>query len=500
MHTPLNDRGHTASATAPLTREGDGGPSDGSSVPTRPRSAVSAATGIAGLVGLVAAVLIRSVLAPGPALTLTLLIGLPAAAMVVWELAVRRTYLRPSSGLDFSRASPWRETLQRSAVKLVGLWSAWLAVGAIYRFLPFYDGDGFKPFLAALTAIAPYLFALSIPYVVLVDRHMREPRDENWHFGMLILGRRDEADLQMCKAQILNYAIKGFFLAFMFNAFAARGFRLLDTGWHDIFANRLTAYIVIADFLRFIDVVFAAIGYFLTLRVLDAQIRSPNPLLSGWVAALACYSPFAIIVPHGMLAYGHGKQWQELVAVDSVLGALLLVAVLALTAIYAWSTVAFGPRFSNLTHRGIITNGPYAFTKHPAYLTKNLAFWLIWMPFVPVAGFDNAVGSCIALAGVNAIYYWRARTEEAHLMQDTVYREYAAYIAEHGLFAQARRVARGLLDAVPAALGLLARGAAPEEHNIPATAVGGALHLDEGVARGAPRRDLGRKVVEHEVA
>jgi protein-S-isoprenylcysteine O-methyltransferase Ste14 len=453
-----------------------------------------------GLVGLVGALLIRDALALGPALTPTLLIGLPATAMVVWELAVRRTYSRPSSGLDFSSPSPWRETLQRSAVKLVGLWSAWLTVGAIYRFLPFYDGAGFKPFLAGLATVAPYLFALSVPYVVLVDRYMREPRDENWHFGMLILGRRDEADLQMCKAHVLNYAIKGFFLAFMFNAFVARGFRVLDTSWHDIFANRLTAYIVLADFLRFIDIVFATIGYFLTLRVLDAQIRSPNPLLSGWVAALACYSPFAIIVPHGMLAYGHGKPWQELVAIDSVFGALMIVAILALTAIYAWSTVAFGPRFSNLTHRGIITNGPYAFTKHPAYLTKNLAFWLIWMPFVPVVGFDNAVGSCIALAGVNAIYYWRARTEEAHLMQDPVYRQYAAYIAEHGLFAQAQRVARGSLDTGAAALGLLARGAAPKEHDIPVTAVGGALHLDEGVPRRAPGRDRGRKIVEHEIA
>jgi protein-S-isoprenylcysteine O-methyltransferase Ste14 len=47
-----------------------------------------------------------------------------------------------------------------------------------------------------------------------------------------------------------------------------------------------------------------------------------------------------------------------------------------LTGIYAWATVAFGLRFSNLTYRGVLTNGPYAFTRHPAYLSKN-AFW--WM-------------------------------------------------------------------------------------------------------------------------
>ncbi|WP_436428256.1 hypothetical protein, partial [Enterococcus faecium] len=51
-------------------------------------------------------------------------------------------------------------------------------------------------------------------------------------------------------------------------------------------------------------------------------------------------------------------------------GAMLVV----LTGIYAWATVAFGLRFSNLTHRGILTHGPYALSRHPAYLAKNL-FW-----------------------------------------------------------------------------------------------------------------------------
>ena len=35
---------------------------------------------------------------------------------------------------------------------------------------------------------------------------------------------------------------------------------------------------------------------------------------------------------------------------------------------------------------------------------------------------------------VNAIYYWRARTEEAHLLrEDAKYREYYDYMAENGL-------------------------------------------------------------------
>ncbi len=37
------------------------------------------------------------------------------------------------------------------------------------------------------------------------------------------------------------------------------------------------------------------------------------------------------------------------------------------------------------------------------------------------------------LALVSGIYYWRARTEERHLMSDPAYAEYAAWMQRHGL-------------------------------------------------------------------
>ena len=39
---------------------------------------------------------------------------------------------------------------------------------------------------------------------------------------------------------------------------------------------------------------------------------------------------------------------------------------------------------------------------------------------------------------VNYIYYLRARTEEQHLMEDPRYREYAAWIDEHGVLPSLR--------------------------------------------------------------
>ena len=108
-----------------------------------------------------------------------------------------------------------------------------------------------------------------------------------------------------------------------------------------------------------------------------------------------------------------------------VLGAVLV----ALTAIYAWATIAFGLRFSNLTHRGILTHGPYAWSKHPAYLSKNLFWWISTCPLLVTTGsLYDAVRATVLLAAVSGVYYIRAKTEEKHLGADPAYREYSEWM------------------------------------------------------------------------
>ena len=96
--------------------------------------------------------------------------------------------------------------------------------------------------------------------------------------------------------------------------------------------------------------------------------------------------------------------------------------------------MAFGIRFSNLTNRGILTNGPFKFTKHPAYISKNISWWLIFMPFIVAPEFDDKLRLSLLLILQNVIYFLRARTEEKHLSNDPDYVLYAQYIEQHGVF------------------------------------------------------------------
>lgn len=207
---------------------------------------------------------------------------------------------------------------------------------------------------------------------------------------------------------------------------------LLADGWMRYFAAGMA-------WLYAIDTAFATIGYMSTSRRIGAHIRSVDSTLLGWLSALVCYPPLSLLVLRQWLEYKDGLEWEQWLRDCPSLAVGWGLAILVLTAIYTWASVVFGPRFSNLTHRGIITSGPYRYTKHPAYLCKNLSWWLISVPFVSQISTRAAVLNCLALLGVNFIYWMRARTEERHLMHDETYRQYAAWIDKHGLFARLRR-------------------------------------------------------------
>ena len=207
-----------------------------------------------------------------------------------------------------------------------------------------------------------------------------------------------------------------------------------------------------------IDVQIGTVGYVMTLRPLDSHIRSGNPFLAGWLAALLCYPPFVygVMESGGLLSYeSNAPGWQHWLAGNPLLLSMWGGWLVFLTGVYAWATVAFGLRFSNLTYRGVITNGPYRFTRHPAYLAKNTFWWSASLPFLVTDGGPmEALRNVVGISLVSGIYYWRARTEEAHLLrEDAKYREYHAWMSEHGivtapLAALGRAITRGRREAL----------------------------------------------------
>ncbi|KQT31441.1 protein-S-isoprenylcysteine methyltransferase [Sphingomonas sp. Leaf412] len=377
---------------------------------------------------------------PYAALVGVLACGIP---MVLWSTAVDKVHRRPSTGIDWTTPRPWRETIDVGLVKLAGLWTTWGAIALLYATFRFYWQGPYTFAMGTLAVAAPILFVASIPYVLWLDRYLIEPRDGAWKLGAWMIGAAP-LDAPAVAGHARAWAVKGFFLAFMI-AIVPGGFgdfvrTDLSAAWRD--PVRLAGWLITLMFV--VDVAFACVGYLLTMRPLDAHIRSADPHAAAWTAALLCYPPFIMMDDGRPFDYRPGTaEWSYWMAGHPWLLAVTGAALVALTAIYAWATVAFGLRFSNLTHRGILTHGPYAWSRHPAYLSKNLFWWLSTIPILSTGSMVDAARATILLGMVSGIYYWRAKTEERHLGADPAYVAYSAWMVRNGAVPRFWRWARG---------------------------------------------------------
>ncbi len=372
-----------------------------------------------------------------------MLICLPALAMSVWALLVDKTHLRASTGLDFTLRHPWPEVIAMTRTKMLGLAATFALFALGYFTLRTYTAPQYSPYLSMAAIAAPVAWIISPLYIAPVTRCMREPRDSLWHVGKLVSLDWRAVDPGQIREHLLSWTVKAFFLAFMVSIVPPNVADFLAADFFGALSDPVAGLKLLIQLAFLFDVCFGTIGYLMTFRLLDSHIRSANPYLTGWIAALVCYPPFLVMGTGGPLDYRSGTQeWSIALSAHPSLLLACGVAIVALAVIYAWATVVFGIRFSNLTHRGIITTGPYRWFRHPAYLSKNLMWWLVHLPFLATGSASDAVRSCLLLLVVNAIYLARAKTEERHLMADPRYQAYTDWIREHGLLARMARVVR----------------------------------------------------------
>ena len=358
-----------------------------------------------------------------------------AVPIILFELIGLKTFRRPTTGLDFGH----RHTLnvKRVLIKLLGLYVTLALVACIYLIIPEYRDGYYWPYWRFVKYLAAVIVVGSIPYFFILDMYLVEPEESYWKVGMIALGRWKEIDFGGLKSHFLGWLVKLFFLPLMYVALCGNISYMNGSPFPMVIQQRnfISFYDYMYNFIFTVDLVFVFVGYILTLRIFDSHIRSVEPSFLGWYVALQCYKPFWQALRGNYFAYdSNGYYWGSWLFNHHWIYVTWGTVILILLSIYSWASVTFGIRFSNLTHRGILTNGPYRFMRHPAYVCKNLSWWMISIPFISHAGVFVAVKSCIMLLMVNTIYFLRAKTEERHLSNDPVYVRYANVINEKGIF------------------------------------------------------------------
>jgi len=283
--------------------------------------------------------------------------------------------------------------------------------------------------------VLPLILLLVPRYVAWAGRYLGDAEDDHERFGQVLRGQRVWLWSEHGN-YLLAWAVKFFFIPMMY-AFlvdALENMMLFSRQWNP-------AVLVLGLFMFGLccDLLIAFAGYLFAMRLLGGEIRSMDGTWLGWLACMICYPPMLEILRY-VKQQTDSVIWSDWLLPNDPLywGWALLVT--GSWFVYWLSTASFGLRFSNLSWRGLVDRGPYRYTKHPAYLAKNIYWWLHTVPFIGVQDWTDLLRNILGLTFVSLVYYLRARTEEVHLLAYPEYAAYAARIERDGLFAKGRRL------------------------------------------------------------
>ena len=204
---------------------------------------------------------------------------------------------------------------------------------------------------------------------------------------------------------------------------------------HDIFSRlRWFSYLFIVNILFSIDVGCYSLGYFTESTLLKNRIKSVDNTPAGILFCLACYSPFMYATTAYISFFQDNHQLNVYNDVNHWLTWVFHYSELIFIVIFVAASVALFTKGSNLTNRGIVKKWPYSVVRHPAYSAKIVYWWFTVFPlfFTNFQATDfniikyllDSLFIILSMCAWMIIYYFRALTEERHLMQDPEYREY----------------------------------------------------------------------------
>lgn len=182
-----------------------------------------------------------------------------------------------------------------------------------------------------------------------------------------------------------------------------------------------------------IDLMIFCFGYLTELGILNNKIRTVETTPAGILFCLACYPPF-LFASNALFGWNQSDTAIAFGNDNSPLTWGIRFSALAFLIIYVAASAALGTKGSNLTNRGTVSCFPYNIVRHPAYISKNIFWILTTIPlflvdfnaadFNLVSYLTKLVLTCFAAAIWVSIYYFRALTEERHLIKDPEYQEY----------------------------------------------------------------------------
>lgn len=292
------------------------------------------------------------------------------------------------------------------------------------------NGSGYVSFVMDMLVLLPVIIIALPCYVYFSDRRLAEPNDEYAQLA-LMLSQEQPYNRLMVKKFMLKTAVKVVFIPFMYSGFLADLMWLLNTSWD---GSLPSTSVLLFNIGVNLDMLVAIFGYLISSSLINNQIVDTDDHLLGWIVALLCYPPLQTL-RNQISSQTDNLIWSDIIPADTIWYWLMFLAINLSWIVYWLATFEFGMGFSNLSWRKLVNTGVYRYTKHPAYVAKNLYWWLHTLPFCGVVAFSaNWWENMLTLLSTSLIYYGRACSEERHLMKFPEYQAYAEHISQHGIF------------------------------------------------------------------
>lgn len=237
------------------------------------------------------------------------------------------------------------------------------------------------------------------------------------------------------KISILAWCVKMFFAPLMIIWLTGHIF----TMFNNIYLSFNDLYLIKESFLTFFnkhffwlfftiilffDVLFFTLGYLIESPKFNNKIRSVEATFLWWFVVLLCYPPLNTYTIK--IIWWYSRDFPQFT--NNYLHILLNIFILIFMWIYSRASVSLWLKASNLTNRWIVKKWPYKYIRHPAYVSKNTAWWIGGTPLLfwnLINGdFKNFFIVLMSLLTWSFIYYLRAITEEKHLSLDPNYIKY----------------------------------------------------------------------------
>jgi protein-S-isoprenylcysteine O-methyltransferase Ste14 len=346
------------------------------------------------------------------------------------------------------REIPLKEVLKNTSVKYLGVVFGMFLILFMYWFIPEYQ---ILKYLNPINEAKEFIFILvlicAFPMIFLSEYVLGHKNDGTYNMGLFVTLQIEKIKWRVFRDGILEWLIRLIFLTLNFTS--AVKYMEMYRGYPTFFTNLdfLNATLALESIIFFIILIVILPGYLFSWRLIGTDTKKIDSTWFAWTLLLVCYQPFVgpvfqttfKYVPEVSLGLGDSVIAYYFSGIPIMLY-LIGTGIILAALVHLWGEAIIGIRSSNISNKGIITNGPFTFTKHPVYLSKVVGWFLISLPFFNSSSPLESFRLGLAFLVICAIYAGRSLSEEKLLATDPDYVKYALHMDKHATFAFVGRI------------------------------------------------------------